>query len=70
LHHENQGCKFEQGNGAIAARWQTKAGVEPPFAGCERPFSLEVLFPIPSRRRTEKFFDPTIFQKCWRGVGE
>ena len=29
-------CKFEQGNGAIAARWQAKAGVEPPFAGCER----------------------------------
>ena len=26
-------CKFEQGNGAIAARWQAKAGVEPPFAG-------------------------------------
>ena len=25
--------KFEQGNGAIAARWQAKAGVEPPFAG-------------------------------------
>ena len=19
---------------------------------------------------TKKFFDPTIFQKCWRGVGE
>ena len=36
--------KFGQGNGAIAARWQAKAGVEPPFAGCERPFSLrEVL---------------------------
>ena len=33
-------CKFRQGNGAIAARWQAKAGVEPPFAGCERPFSL------------------------------
>ena len=33
-------CKFGQGNGAIAARWQAKAGVEPPFAGCERPFSL------------------------------
>ena len=32
--------KFRQGNGAIAARWQAKAGVEPPFAGCERPFSL------------------------------
>ena len=27
-------CKFGQGNGAIAARWQAKAGVEPPFAGC------------------------------------
>ena len=25
--------KFRQGNGAIAARWQAKAGVEPPFAG-------------------------------------
>jgi hypothetical protein len=33
LYHENQDCKFEQGNGAIAARWQAKAGVEPPFAG-------------------------------------
>ena len=30
--------KFGQGNGAIAARWQAKAGVEPPFAGRERPF--------------------------------
>ena len=26
-------------------------------------------FPRISRRRTEKFFDPTIFQKCWRGSG-
>ena len=33
-------CKFGQGNGAIAARWQAKAGVKPPFAGCLRPFSL------------------------------
>ena len=40
LNCENQGCKFRQGNGAIAARWQAKAGVEPPFAGWERPFSL------------------------------
>ena len=37
---EKQRQKFKQGNGAIAARWQAKAGVEPPFAGCERPFSL------------------------------
>ena len=44
LYHENQGCKFEQGNGAIAACWQVKAGVEPPFVGCCRPFSLRALF--------------------------
>ena len=25
--------QFGQGNGAIAACWQAKAGVEPPFAG-------------------------------------
>ena len=48
LNCENQDCKFRQGNGAIAARWQAKAGVEPPFAGCERPFSLrEVLLGKP-----------------------
>ena len=39
-------CKFRQGNGAIAARWQAKAGVEPPFAGCERPFSLRAIFAL------------------------
>ena len=39
-------CKFEQGNGAIAARWQAKAGVEPPFAGCGRPFSLKAVFHV------------------------
>ena len=38
--------KFGQGNGAIAARWQAKAGVEPPFAGCERPFSLRAGFSV------------------------
>ena len=37
-------CKFRQGNGAIAACWQAKAGVEPPFAGCGRPFSLREVF--------------------------
>ena len=35
--------KFRQGNGAIAARWQAKAGVEPPFAGRCRPFSLRII---------------------------
>ena len=38
--HENQGCKFRQGNGAIAACWQAKAGVDPPFAECYRSVSL------------------------------
>ena len=41
----NQSCKFGQGNGAIAARWQAKAGVEPPFAGRERPFFLREVAP-------------------------
>ncbi|MED9880407.1 MAG: hypothetical protein UFN18_08885, partial [Ruminococcus sp.] len=42
-------CKFRQGNGAIAACWQAKAGVVPPFAGCERSVSLrEVLLGKPS----------------------
>ena len=37
--------KFGQGNGAIAARWQAKAGVEPPFAGRERPVFLREVSP-------------------------
>ena len=37
--------KFGQGNGAIAARWQAKAGVEPPFAGRERPVFLREVTP-------------------------
>ena len=39
-------CKFGQGNGAIAARWQAKAGVEPPFAGRKRLFSLGAEFSV------------------------
>ncbi|MEE0241498.1 MAG: hypothetical protein U0H73_08200, partial [Ruminococcus sp.] len=35
--------KFRQGTGTIVARWQAKAGVEPPFVGCERPFSLRAM---------------------------
>ena len=37
--------KFGQGNGAIAARWQAKAGVEPPFSGRERPVFLREVTP-------------------------
>ena len=35
-------CKFGQGNGAIAASWQAKAGVEPPFAGRWKLFSQRI----------------------------
>ena len=38
--------KFGQGNGAIAARWQAKAGVEPPF--CR---TLKTVFPKRSSSR-------------------
>ena len=76
-------CKFGQGNGAIAARWQAKAGVEPPFAGCGRPFSLEAVQNVSREtlhqnhttasnepQATKKFFSAAVFQKCCRGVGE
>ena len=62
--------KFGQGNGAIAARWQAKARVEPPFAGCGRLVSLEASFPSNKPQATEKFFGAAVFQKCCRGVGE
>ena len=61
--------KFGQGNGAIAARWQAKAGVEPPFAGRERPFFLRTMIANHEPQANKKFFDPAIFQKCWRGSG-
>ena len=44
-------CKFGQGNGAIAACWQAKAGVEPPFAGCGRPFFLRARSSIVSYKQ-------------------
>ena len=62
--------KFGQGNGAIAARWQAKAGVEPPFVGRERPFFLRTMIANHEPQANKKCFDPAIFQKCWRGVGE
>ena len=37
--------KFGQGNGVIAACWQAKAGVEPPFAERERPVFLREVTP-------------------------
>jgi hypothetical protein len=44
--------------------------VEPPFAGRERPFSLEASFPNIEPQATKKFFGAAVFQKCCRGVGE
>ena len=63
-------CKFEQGNGAIAARWQAKAGVEPPFVGRERPFFLRTMIANHEPQANKKFFGAAVFQKCCRGVGE
>ena len=43
---------------------QGKLGMCPSLA---EPYASGV--PKTSRRQTKKFFDPTIFQKCWRGSG-
>ena len=56
-------------SGAIAipkASW----GCAPALPNRMQVVFLEVRFSIISRRRNKKFFDPAIFQKCWRGVGE
>ena len=55
-------------SGAIAipkASW----GCAPALPNRMQVVFLEVRFSIISRRRNKKFFDPTIFQKCWRGSG-
>ena len=55
-------------SGAIAipkASW----GCAPALPNRMQVVFLEVRFSIISRRRNKKFFDPTIFQKCWRGLG-
>ena len=57
-------CKFEQGNGAIAARWQAKAEVEPPFAGCGRSVSLETSFPSNKPQTTESFSVQQFFKNA------
>ena len=56
--------KFGQGNGAIAARWQAKARVEPPFAGCGRSVSLEASFPSNKRQATESFSVQQFFKNA------
>ena len=57
-------CKFGQGNGAIAARWQAKAEVEPPFAGCGRSVSLEASFPSNKPQATESFSVQQFFKNA------
>ena len=57
-------CKFGQGNGAITARWQAKAGVEPPFAGCGRSVSLEASFPSNKPQATESFSVQQFFKNA------
>ena len=67
---ENQGCKFRQGNGAIAACWQAKAQVWNPFLpDAGRPFSLRSVSTT-GRRRLKKFFGAAVFQNAaevWAG---
>ena len=55
-------------SGAIAIP-KTSWGCAPALPNRIQVVFLEVRFLITSRRRTKKFFDPTIFQKCWRGSG-
>ena len=54
-----------RGNCDSQASW----GCAPALPNRIRMIFLEMRFPITSRRQ-KKFFDPTIFQKCWQGVGE
>ena len=63
-----KGCNERQGfrgNCDSQASW----GCAPALPNRIRVVFLEVRFSIISRRRNKKFFDPTIFQKCWRGSG-
>jgi len=59
-------CKFGQGNGAIAARWQAKAGVEPPFAGRERPFFLRTMIANHEPQANKSF----LIQQFFKNAGE
>ena len=59
----------DKASGAIAARWQAKAGVEPPFAGCERPFSLETLFSINELQLKRELQFGDVPQPCRTGFG-
>ena len=49
---------------AIAACWQAKAGVEPPFAGCGRSVSLEASFPSNKPQATESFSVQQFFKNA------
>ena len=40
------------------------------FFRCRQCFCKVVLTANDEPQATKKFFDPAIFQKCWRGVGE
>ena len=56
-------------SGAIAipkASW----GCAPALPNRIQMVSLRITIPNQKPQANKKFFDPTIFQKCWRGVGE
>ena len=65
---KSEGCNEGQGfrgNCDSQASW----GCAPALPNRMQVVFLEVRFSIISRRRNKKFFDPAIFQKCWRGSG-
>ena len=65
---KSEGCNEGQGfrgNCDSQASW----GCAPALPNRIQVVFLEVRFSIISRRRNKKFFDPAIFQKCWRGSG-
>ena len=56
-------------SGAIAipkASW----GCAPALPNRIQMVSLRITIPNQKPQANKKFFDPAIFQKCWRGVGE
>ena len=56
-------------SGAIAipkASW----GCAPALPNRIQMVSLRITIPNQKPQANKKFFDPAVFQKCWRGVGE
>ena len=55
-----------RGNCDSQASW----GCAPALPNRIQMVSLRITIPNQKPQANKKFFDPAIFQKCWRGVGE